>query len=352
MSNDYKVRPMGADPRTSLTITDDEIIYRNGLIGSHEKRVALQDARVSFSTLMKGGKITVREFGQEIFSVDGILNPKAFMTEFEGRKNGGAQASIAKSPTFNGDIPVIRAYSSSEKVTSIRNFAESLGSYQYKGEELKVNEIIRNRIAEQACKEIRDRLDDDFTRLEKSFLVGTFNNVSMIHSARDVVIEVPSMYFTQNRNPEMQSAQAKIYQAMSTAYEQGEHDSGSIYTHTKEAVFGFGKRAVGVAYHPETGTSSCIVYKHEDGAITPDAEAYQGYGIMHYDDLDGAIENAKQIMGDTLRQKKHLVKFNICAAGIILAGILGATVAFGEEAPANNDLLQRDLTDYTILIEP
>ncbi|MFP4312843.1 MAG: hypothetical protein ACLFR0_00835 [Alphaproteobacteria bacterium] len=88
MSNDYIVRPMGADPRTSITITDAEIIYKNGLIGSSVKRVPLQDARVEYSSLIKGGELVVKDHGQEVFRVGGILSPGKFYEEFDRRKRG------------------------------------------------------------------------------------------------------------------------------------------------------------------------------------------------------------------------------------------------------------------------
>jgi hypothetical protein len=345
MSNNYTVRPMGADPRTSLTITDNEIIYRNGLIGSHEKRVSLQDARVSFSTLMKGGKITVREFGQEIFSVDGILNPKTFMAEFEARKNG--EATIPKSGVqkIDDNIPLIAV--NHKNVLSQRNFSEALDYYAYKGHTLDVTEISRLRIADEACDEIRTQLKSSFDRFSGS-LFSAFSKSSILHYGRDVLVHVPSWHLSSNSDDKgITVCRGKIDQAMQEAYNAGQHDVWGTFSHTKEVVYSYGRSGIGISYHPETGTAACAIYKKEKGMFVINEAAYQGTGVEVFDNLDQAIGFAKEDMESNLSERKAMVGFG----AIVLAGIFAATVAFGEEVPAN-DTLHYDPSDYTLQLEP
>lgn len=97
MTQDYKIHPLGKDPRESLSVTDKEIIHRKGLFGRTTVTVPLKEASIVTQAFVGVyGSVRVYEHGTERIRMDKVFSPGDFKAEVEKRqiKQAGLQEKV------------------------------------------------------------------------------------------------------------------------------------------------------------------------------------------------------------------------------------------------------------------
>lgn len=335
MSNDYKVRPMGADPRTSVTITDREIIYKNGLIGSNTKRLPLADARVEYSSLIRGGELVVKDHGSEVFRVGGIINPQAFYEEFDRRKNGLAsnvQQDNSPSPSLQ------TAFKASPSTPD--NFQDGITEYEYGGRIYKKHE--RDQVIEMALYDIGQAMMQPYAH-ELGCWERVLDRPPSNVEKRDAKVSVGEFSIERRGSDSPSKNRDQSIKNMYQNYEDGKTPYICMDYPTKEKVYGLGRSmAYGLSYVPECDMFAVNIYYRRRG------EPERLKDTEHFTTLEGAIDRVT----DSYDGNRKALRFIWKASAIVGAAIFAASMAFAEETPAQDAYTPADQSEYTIQIEP
>lgn len=329
MSNNYVVRPMGADPRTSVTITDSEIIYKNGLIGSSVKRVPLQDARVEYSSLVKGGELVVKDHGQEVFRVGGIVKPAAFYEEFDRRKNQEKNPSVKDAPQ-----------QAKNEVESSEVVAKSLpivfDKYYFEDQEFDDRD--------QAIMGFFHRMDEiaKFTKYKPNPWSEYFNNLLVATFIPSSAIEERNSHVSLlatdienigGRNKDILGSLAK---------ENGYRLEFPVREYVLKMDAG---TAFSFAYIPEAELFA-VSYNH----IDKKTGSFSCRDTLVTDSFDYSLNGMYR---DVEMRRKFINGAGITAGavGLVTAAFFAASAAFGEELPTHDNHFE-DLGEYSLQIEP
>lgn len=348
----YTVRPMGINPAASVTITDSQIIYNTGIVGSEVKQASIDNASISFSTLVKGGELVVKEYGQEAFRVSGILNPKGFNEAFNIRKAVLAEKQRAPSPAATPEpqrtpipTPQPHAQRDPSQVAHQRNLGpkfvtptfgplvidvtHGINEYFFEGKKYHPahRQVIIDRATDKISREIKSlasQAKHSFARTiaRKKPTKGVSENTTSVAISSRLLNGIT----TPSDNKDI------VHNAINRAYEDGIITNDFFDFPTKVVKFSAGfeidfghvsEMNYGAAYIPE-----CELYVFLNG----------GHVTMATSDFDELVKHAKQEFeyGETVAKNiiKGQVFGTLTAAGIL--AIFGAVAAaFAEEQPVD-----------------
>lgn len=323
MSKNYKVRPLGLDFRTSVTITDSEIIYKNGLFPTDTKRVPLADARVEYSSLIAGmgGQLVVKDHGSEVFSVGKIIGTRAFFDEFERKQNGTAPSQSTNTEFQNAQAPKADAY-------------EEFDTYYYDGKEVGSRGQARGHF----LKDIRSKIKD--TAISKYYgnPLGSIysGNFSRLRDSTVTLTHGDILY--PGRAERNRHALLKLMEGT---------PNGTLTLDVEEYVLKFAPgQAHTIAYIPEAELYAWRKNKvdRKTGEFSY-SDTYITNDLM--DALEGPIQEARES-----HVTVKAVGYVALGAAALTAAFMTAQAAFGAELPEVKTPLDDASSEYSIQIEP